>query len=263
MSRVGKLITPPMTAFSALLHQVYGAIHRADLPSYVDQDPTGDFGSHDVPPLQIVILGDSSVTAPGIDIDESWGRRVAIHLCHRYHVRLRSVAVGGSKARDLQGFQLDPAIAIGGDMALISIGANDAMRGTPVARFERELDAALARLQPHFPMIGVSGVGDLGTLPRLPPLAQTIARTRARSVDHAIRRVVHDHPGVVKGYSWGPAWVEFDTDPDGMFSGDLFHASERGHELFANAAINVAEALLAARGSQGISGSPESLESTM
>lgn len=251
-----------MTAASALAHQLYGAIHRTDLPSYVDQDPTGDFGDPGAPGLRIVVLGDSSVTAPGIEIDASWSRRVALHLSDRYHVRLRSVAVGGSKARDLHGFQLDPAIAIGGEMALLSIGANDAMRGTPIARFEQELDAAVTCLEPHFPMIGISGVGDLGTLPRLPPLAQTIARTRARSVDGAIRRVAHAHPGVVKGWSWGAEWVGFETDPEVMFSGDLFHASEAGHELFANAAIRVVEALLAARHHDGISGSPESLEST-
>ncbi len=250
-----------MTAFSALVHQVYGAIHRTDLPSYVDQDPTGDFGSPDAPPLQIVVLGDSSVTAPGIDINGSWSRRVAFHLSDRYHIRLRSVAVGGSKARDLQGFQLDPAIAVGGDMALLSIGANDAMRGTPIARFEGELDAALTRLEHHFPMIGISGVGDLGTLPRLPSLARTIARTRARSIDRAIRRVAHEHPGVVKGRSWGPAWLAFDNDPESMFSGDLFHASEKGHELFGNAAISVAETLLAAGEGGSLSGSPGSLES--
>jgi hypothetical protein len=250
-----------MTASSALVHQLYGAIHRTDLPSYVDQDPTGNFGSPDAPPLQIVVLGDSSVTAPGIDIDASWARRVATHLSDRYHVRLRSVAVGGSKSRDLHSYQLDPAIALGGDMALLSIGANDAMRGTPVARFEHELDAAFARLEPHFPMIGISGVGDLGTLPRLPALAQTIARTRARSIDRAIRRVAGRHPGVVKGQSWGSMWTGFETDPDTMFSGDLFHASEDGHALFGQAAINVAEALLTASSPDAISGSPESLES--
>lgn len=251
-----------MAAFSALAHQLYGAIHRADLPSYVDQDPTGDFGDIASPPLRIVVLGDSSVTAPGIDIDASWSRRVAIHFSDRYHVRLRSVAVGGSKARDLGGFQVDTAIAIGGDMALISIGANDAMRGTPIARFEHDLDAALTSLEPHFPLVGISGVGDLGTLPRLPTLAQTVARSRARAVDRAIRRVSHAHPGVIKGYSWGPAWAAFDQDPELMFSGDLFHASEEGHQLFANAAISVAEALLARSPTEPVSGSPGSLEST-
>jgi lysophospholipase L1-like esterase len=251
-----------MTAISALIHQLYGAIHRGDLPSYLDQDPSGDFGSASAPPLQIVVLGDSSVTAPGIDVDASWSRRVASHLGDRYYVRLRSVAVGGSKARDLAGFQVATAIAIGGDMALISIGANDALRGTQIARFESELDATFTDLEPHFAMIGVSGVGDLGTLPRLPSLAQTVARARSRGIDHAIRRVAHAHPGVVKGKSWGPVWAEFTSDPDAMFTGDLFHASGKGHELFGNAATSVAESLLAARETAAITESPGSLEST-
>jgi len=261
MGRFGKLITPPMTAVSALVHQVYGAVHRADLPSYVDQDPSGDFGDPDCPTLRIVALGDSSVTAPGIDIDASWVRRVAHHLSPQYHIELRSVAVGGSKARDLVGFQIEPAVAMGGDMALISIGANDALRGTPLSRFETALDVAIDELVRHFPMIGISGVGDLGTLPRLPSVAQMIARTRGRSVDRAIQRVAYRHPTVVKGKSWGTAWVGFDTDPEEMFSGDLFHASEKGHQVFANAAIHVVETLLASDSGDPTSGSPENLES--
>ena len=256
LANLGRVVVAAVSVFGT---QMYQAVTRPDLPSFADQDPSGTFGSDGSPTLRVVVLGDSSVTAPGIPIEESWIRRMTIHLAQSYRVELRSVAIGGSKAADLLELQISPAIDIGGDMALISIGANDALRGTPVRRFESTLDDAVRRLNAHFDMVGVSGVGDLGTLPRLPLLAQTIVRNRARTINEAIRRVANRHNDVVKGRSWGSMWDRFETDPGSMFAEDLFHASGTGHEVFGKAAIAVAEELLARR--VLINESPESLES--
>ena len=245
MRVVTGLVRPSLTGAAVLAGQLYGAIHREDLPSFTDQDPSGDFGHPATPPLRIVVLGDSSVTAPGIDIDASWARRLAMHFSDRYRVELRSVAVGGSKARDVVSSQLAPAIATGGHIAIISVGSNDAMRFVSVTEFEAELSAAVDGLSDHFPLVGVMGVGDLGTLPRLPALAKTIARSRGRSMDHAIRRVVANRPNAVKSKAWGQVWHRFDSDPIAMFSGDMFHASEEGHSVFAGNGIEVVNELLA------------------
>ena len=109
-------------------------------------------------------------------------------------------------------------------------------------------------------MVGVSGIGDLGTLPRLPAMARAVARIRARAFDRAIRRTVARHPGVVKSRAWGEPWRAFDTEPDRVFAGDRFHASGAGHEIFSLAGIEVVDRLLAA---QPLSSSSESHESSM
>ena len=229
--------------------QVLRSAHRQDLPGHNNQDPSGDFGNSQLPSLRIALLGDSSITAPGVvPLDDCWPRRLARHLVDRYFVELRSVAVGGSKARHVLADQVDRAIALKPNIALVSVGANDALRATPLARYERELDQILDALTGAVPMIGISGVGDLGTVPRLPDLARTLARVRSRSLDGAIRRVAARHPRVVKSRSWGEDWEPFATMPEITFAADQFHASAAGHAMFAAAAIPVVEALLEARG---------------
>lgn len=242
-----RLITKSITGLGIFAGQVLRSAHRQDLPSHNNQDPSGDFGDPGLPVLRIVLLGDSSITSPGVHpLDACWPRRAARHLSDRYHVQLRSEAVGGAKTRDVLRDQVEPALTHDADMALVSVGANDALRGTSVARFERELDEIISVLDAQIPLIGVSGIGDLGTLPRLPDLARSFARVRGRSYDAAIRRVAARHPGVVKSRSWGPIWAPFETDPDLIFAGDQFHASAAGHAVFAAAAIPVIEELLTA-----------------
>ena len=238
------LMRPSIAGAAVLGGQLYDAIHRADLPSYRDHDPSGDFGDPSSPRLRIVALGDSSVTAPGVEVDDSWIRRLAAHFANRYRVELCSVAVGGSKARDVRYTQVPAALATRGDVAILSVGSNDAMRMTPIARYEEDLAATVADLSRGFARITIMGIGDLGTLPRLPSLAKTVARTRGRSVDRAIRRVAAQHRHVVKSKAWGPAWHGFDDDPLGMFSGDLFHASGQGHLVFSRAGIAAVERLM-------------------
>lgn len=240
-----RYLLKPFIAIAVLMTQVLRAAHRKDLPSLENQDPSGVFGDPNGPQLRLVVIGDSSVTAPGVEpLDASWPRQVALRLSDRFCVELCSVAVGGSKARDVLDTQLDAAIALHPDMAIISVGANDAMRGTRLPRFEREYNQILARLAPHVPGIAVSGVGDLGSIPRLPALARSFIRIRGRSFDRAVRRVVAKYPGVVKTNPWSPGWNEFRTNPDEVFAGDLFHASAYGHRIYTEAAMPAVEILV-------------------
>ena len=240
-----RFLKTPIVVLVALVTQVYRAGHRSDLPSFGNQDPTGDFGSADSPVLRIAVIGDSSVTAPGVfPLDAAWPRQIARHLAGDYRVELRSVAVGGSKTRDVIASQLERAIALDPDMVFVSVGANDALRATPLGRFEREFRQIVSRLYETVPRIAVSGIGDLGSIPRLPAIARSIIRIRGRSFDRAVRRVAAEFPSVVKTNTWSPGWEEFLTNPEEVFAGDLFHASAYGHGIYTRAALPAVEALL-------------------
>ena len=246
MSRL-RFLRKPLFGVGVLVAQVVRAGRRKDLPTLSNQDPSGDFGDPDLPRLRLVVMGDSSVTSPGVEpLDASWPRQIAHRLSDRYRVELRSVAVGGAKARDVIAWQLLPAISLKPDLVFVSIGANDALRATQLSRFEREYRQIVAQLDRHVPGVAVSGIGDLGSIPRLPALIRSIVRIRGRSFDRAIRRVVDDFPDVIKTHTWSAGWQEFLTNPDEVFAGDLFHASAYGHRIYANAAMPAVE-ILAAR----------------
>jgi lysophospholipase L1-like esterase len=242
--RTWKFVKPPLTAGAVLAGQMARAIYRNDLPSLENQDPSGTFGDPESPPLRMVFLGDSSVTAPGVDpLDWSWPRQVAIHLAQRFYVEAISVAVGGSKARDVLDTQLEAALAYRPDIAYISVGSNDALRATPVSRFESELDRVVARLHAEVPAVGVSGIGDLGTIPRFPSVARGIARVRGRAIDRAINRVVANYPRTAKSNAWDVMYPAFVERPE-LFAEDLFHASAQGHLVFASAGRPVSDRLV-------------------
>ena len=226
----------PMAIGGLLAAQMVQSVQRPDLESYTDQDPSGVFGGHSLPLLRMVVLGDSTVTAPGVEpLDACWARRTALSLSGRYRVELVSVAVGGSKISDVRDEQVHRAVVIGGDIAVVCVGGNDALRGTPINRFENAYAETLGPLVAAFPAVAVCGVGDLGTIPRLPAMARGVARVRARAVDHAIGRVP-DCYDVPKSRAWGPEFEPFETDP-AVWAGDLFHASAEGHAMYADAAI--------------------------
>lgn len=223
----------PLWPLAVLAAQLYRAGHRSDLPTLTNQDPSGAFGDPGARRLSIALLGDSTVTAPGVEpLDACWPRQIAFGLSDRYRVELHSLAVGGSKTRDVLASQVGAAIALHPDIYIVSVGGNDALRGTPVSRFEQEYDAILSSLTRRCDHVAVSGVGDLGSIPRLPAMARAIARNRARTFDRAIRRAVRRYPQVVKTDTWSPGWDEFNTNPGAIFGADQFHASAYGHRVY-------------------------------
>ncbi len=225
--------------FAQLAH----AVLRDDLPTLENQDPSGTFGSQDSPPLRLVLLGDSSVTSPGVEpLDHSWPRQMAMHLAASYRVEAISVAAGGSKARDVLNEQVPSALSYCPDIVYVAVGSNDALRGTPLPRFESECAQIVEVLTRNVPVVGVSGIGDLGTIPRIPSLAQGVARIRARAIDHAIARVVAQHSNAIKSNAWD-VMATFSQDPE-MYGGDLFHASAKGHLAFAQVGAPMADRLL-------------------
>jgi lysophospholipase L1-like esterase len=155
---------------------------------------------------------------------------------HGYRVEVVSFAMGGSKAADLVRSQLDAALAAGGDVALISVGGNDALRGVRLDAFEEALDTLVDRLGRAVPVLALSGVGDMGTVPRLPPMLATAARRRGRAMNAIHHRVAERH-GVLVADQW--AWAAARFRDRRIFSPDLFHPNEEGHRIWAEVAYEL------------------------
>jgi lysophospholipase L1-like esterase len=237
----------PVAAAAVVAAQVLRAARRPDLPSFPNQDPSGRFGDPALPHLRIVALGDSSITAPGVaNLDNVWIRRIARTLADRYHLELVSLAVGGSRAGDVVEGQLAEAIRLRPDVAVVSVGANDALRGVTPQRYRRHLETIINGLAATGAGIVVFGIGDLGSIPRLPPSLRRWVTHRSVVFDEIAHQVVVTVPRAVKVFTKGRSSTAFFDDP-GLFAGDLFHAGDAGHAIFAADAIEAVEAAIALR----------------
>lgn len=224
----------PLAGGAVVLGQILYAAHRPDLPSYDNYATSGALGDPGLPGLTLVAIGDSSITAPGVrHIDDAWIRRVAHSLTDRYFVHLHSLAVGGSKASDVLDDQLQAALELEPDIAIVSVAANDAIRAVPPARFEHELDEIVGSLVEVGARVVLVGVGDLGAIPRLPRFLRWYLTRRSAQFDRISQTVATRHKTTTKAEVRGDLSDAFRRDPL-MFSGDGFHASSHGHEHFAH-----------------------------
>lgn len=216
-----------------LAGQILYAANRPDLPSFPNQDPSAIFGDPSLPRLRIVAVGDSSLTAPGVvDLDNTWIRQAAIGLSDRYCVDLLCLAVGGSRAIDVLDGQVHHAEALAPDIAVVSVGANDALRTPFVTTYEGALREIVTRLHRASGAVVLMGVGDLGTIPRLPALLSGFLTWRARTYDAAVGRTVAGFPRAARVEVWGSVSRAFRSGDPTLWSGDLFHASDTGHRVF-------------------------------
>ncbi len=237
----------PLAAAGLVASQVLRAAHRRDLPSFPNQDPSALLGDPSSPLLRMVAIGDSSLTAPGVArLENVWIRRVASHFAADHRVELVSLAVGGSKARDVIEGQLAGAIRLDPDIAVVAVGANDALRGTLPGRYRRELTEILARLSETRAGIVVFGMGDLSSIPRLPPSLRPWLASRSRRFNEVARSVVVRFPRAVKVNTRGPISDRF-FDDETLWAGDQFHASDAGHGLFAEGSLEAFQAALSLR----------------
>lgn len=232
----------PLLGAGFLALQIRRAAHRPDLPSFTNQDISGTFGDPASPPLRIVAVGDSSLTAPGVeDIDDVWLRRIAHAYATRHRVELISLGVGGSRARDVIDGQLAAAVALRPDVAVVTVGSNDAIRAAGVRRYAAALEVLVGRLEAVSGAVLLVGMGDLGSIPRLPSALRPYLTRRSRTFDRACLRVAVAHPRTVKVHARGLMVTAFRADPS-LFAPDLFHASAAGHAVFADAAAPAFEA---------------------
>lgn len=196
-------------------------------------DPSASFGDPALPHMRVAVLGDSSITAPGVaGPHESWVSIIGERLGEHRHVILQSFAVGGSMAHDLVKDQMEPALQFEPDLILVSIGGNDLIKGVTRNRFEKNLDELIGSLTASGAVVVQSGLGDLGTIPRLhPPLRNLISR-RSAAFDRIHWQVAERYGAHVvhQRSDSRDAWL----DDRGLWSEDLFHVSAAGHARWAD-----------------------------
>lgn len=240
---VGRLLTRVVIVGAIVigLEVVYALLRPS--PQLEEFDPSGEFGDPSKPRLKVAVVGDSSVTAPGVSGPEDiWISRICRRLGETRNVELVSFAVGGSRAQDVITGQLDAALVYRPDLAFVSVGANDVIKGVSIAQFTADLDHIVGSLTATGATVVQSGVGVLGTIPRLyPPLSSWLS-ARSGRFDRAHRRVADWH---------GTAVVEQRTDDAALWNrdrslwaADYFHVSPAGHARWAETTWRTLEPMM-------------------
>jgi len=241
---VPRLLIRGVTAGAVILgaEALYAVLHPA--PRQPEFDPSGVFGDPAHPPFRVAVLGDSSVHAPGVaGPHEIWVNLICQRMGQGRHVTLRSFAVTGSRAEDLLRDQLEPAIAFGPDMFLVSVGANDVIHGVGIRQFEARLGELISALTETGTLVIQSGVADVGTIPRLKPPLRNLMTRRSARFDRVHRRVADRYGShVVEHRTEDPAIWYSDR---GLWSPDMFHVSAAGHQRWADSAWRTIEPLIA------------------
>jgi lysophospholipase L1-like esterase len=199
----------------------------------------GRYGTeHTGTPITLAVLGDSSAAGYGADVPRKTpGALLAAGLAEqlRRPVTVYCFAVVGAESRTLEP-QVERALEIRPDIAVILVGGNDVTHRRPVDEAIHHLVTAVHALREVGAEVVVGTCPDLGTIQPIQQPLRWMARRWSRQMAAAQTIAVVEAGGrtVSLGDLLGPA---FTAEPDRMFSWDRFHPSGDGYTVAAAAML--------------------------
>lgn len=235
----GGLTALGATAYGLLIAESVLARKTIGRPHGMDGPPAdGVYGDYPGLPINLAMLGDS--TSIGLGMTDP-ARTPAVMLANglaavaERPVRLCVVGKSGAPSAELDE-QVDAALAMEPDVAVLFIGANDVITATSPATSVRHLIKAVRRLREVGAEVIVGTCPDLGTVRPLAQPLRWVARRWSRQIAAAQTVAVVDAGGRTVAFAdlLGP---EFHTNPGEMFGPDRFHPSARGYAQAAYAVL--------------------------
>jgi lysophospholipase L1-like esterase len=235
-----------LAALAVLAAEGLQARRREYLAPGSSPDADGVYGSSGDPLLRLSLLGESTAAGVGAtDLTGTVGHRLAqLLVAEGRRVELHTVAVSGSRVRDL-GPQVSRALLGRPDLAVVLVGANDALHLTPLARLEADLGTQLSRLRDA----GVAVV--VGTCPDLTgPTA--LARPLRDLLGWEGRRIAAASARAAAACGAAPvdlgelAGARMRGRPE-MLSWDGYHPSSAGYWIWAEVLLEAVRQVAAVR----------------
>jgi acyl-CoA thioesterase I len=184
-------------------------------------------------PVNYLALGDSTGVGVGARNGGYVARIFSRILSQRPGSRLTNLCVSGATSSDVLEGQLDRGLTTDPNLVTLGIGINDIGHGFSVEEFARNYEQIISTLRNKTrAQIIVTNIPDISSAPRIPQFAraqyqQAIVNFNQRLEAIAARYDVTVFDVHTTTREQLPAHPEF-------FSGDGFHPSDAGYELWAN-----------------------------
>lgn len=184
-------------------------------------------------PVNYLALGDSTGVGVGARNGGYVARIFNRILSQRPGSRVTNLCVSGATSSDVLEGQLDRGLTSDPNLVTLGIGINDIGHGFSVEEFARNYEQIISTLRNKTrARIIVTNIPDISSAPRIPQFAraqyqQAIVNFNQRLAAIAARYEVTVFDVQTTTREQLPAHPEF-------FSGDGFHPSDAGYELWAN-----------------------------
>lgn len=199
-------------------------------------------------PINYVALGDSTGAGIGARNGGYVARLFKRIIAHRPNSRLINLCVSGATTADVLSEQLNRGIDADPNLVTLGIGINDIGHGFSVERFSKHYEAILSALRSNTQAtIIVTNIPDISTAPRIPRALSGEYHQRIVTFNQKLEEIASRH-GVAVFDVYTVTHEQLPAHPE-YFSGDGFHPSDEGYELWAQEMWpTIAQAIGAAEG---------------
>jgi lysophospholipase L1-like esterase len=182
--------------------------------------------------LSVTILGDSTAVGTGAsDYTKTYHYQFLERHKSIYSFDVENRGVVGARTADLAR-QIESMRQ--SDIAIISIGGNDVTHGTEWVSVERDLESALGAVSQKTRRVVLLTPGDLGDVLIVPYPLRRYWATKSPKLSALASRVAGSAKIThVDIYALGG--TQFRDEPYTYYASDLFHPSDAGYKLWADA----------------------------
>ena len=183
-------------------------------------------------PIVYVALGDSTGSGVGATEGGYVARLFKRILTHRAGSRLINLCYSGATTADVLRDQLDSGIRATPHLVTLGIGINDIGHGVSLEQFSKNYEEILAQLKNNTnATIVVTNLPDISSAPRIPATIRSEYHQLIVDFNRALAQVATAHGAIVFDV-YTVTHEELPSHPE-YFSGDGFHPSDPGYELWA------------------------------
>jgi len=183
-------------------------------------------------PIVYVALGDSTGSGVGAREGGYVTRLFKRILTHRPGSRLINLCFSGATTADVLREQLDSGLRATPQLVTLGIGINDIGHGVSLEQFSKNYGEIVAQLKSNTKAtIIVTNLPDISSAPRIPAAMRSEYHQLIVEFNRRIAETAADHGAIVFDV-YTVTHEELPLHPE-YFSGDGFHPSDQGYELWA------------------------------